>query len=61
LEAVDELWIADHEAADRWGMMGKGGDVVQKCTTLVPKNTGMVSFGAYLHHIRRNLVNSVQM
>jgi hypothetical protein len=47
--------------ADRWGMMGEGGDVVQKCTTLVPKNAGMTPCGANLHHIRRNLMRSVQM
>jgi hypothetical protein len=32
--------IDDHEAADRWGMLGGGGDVVQKCTALVPKTAG---------------------
>jgi hypothetical protein len=53
--------IDDHEAADRWGMLGGGGDVVQKCTTLVSKNAGMASCGAYLHHIRGNLMQSVQM
>jgi hypothetical protein len=28
-----------------------GGNVVQKCTTLVPKIAGMASCGAFLHHI----------
>jgi hypothetical protein len=51
--AVNHMTIA--------GKMGEGGDVVQKCTALIPKNAEMASCGANLHHIRRNHRQSVQM
>jgi hypothetical protein len=51
------LWIVDHEAADGWGMMGKGGDVVQKCTRFeheMPETSHVVqictTFGKILYN-----------